>query len=502
MPLHNLSLLLLLMTVACYSGRSVGARAGSDEPQPSATPKFPSKIVGEVGESLSLESPRAGDMDGDGLDDFVVLGTLISEGGSARTLLYLFYGRTEFPAELSTADADAAFEVDQGFNGTVGDLNGDGFSDLLLTHTNSADFAFGSKERRHGIIARKSDRVSWTVGALPPPFSPELLVELSVRGVGDLNGDGLADLIVNAYASLDAGSAGGAWVVLGHPGEWQSDAWDASHATADLGLGTSGPKFDDAASPPVIWAEHAGDIDGDGRADLIALSGDGSLVFYGKREYPAHLSAAEADAKLLPRAAADAAANAPDSEPIVEEPLLAAQPLGDLDADGNDDLLVAGFAIGSQITYGRRWSGDQQIEPELAISPEQPADQYVVSAAAGDLDGDGSPELLVSVIGGISPENASSSPAGLAYVLRGTGERLRGNITLSDSDRWTPPIAALAAGGAAARSIFSPQLAGDIDGDGTQDILTSSVVDDLTGASVVYLLPSTHRARDEIMTRK
>jgi hypothetical protein len=498
MPLHKLSLFLLLMTVACYSERGVGGRDESDEPPAAAKPKFPSKIVGEVGETLSLDSPRAGDMDGDGHDDFVILGTLVSQGGSARTLLYLFYGRTEFPAELSTADADAAFAVDQGFNGTVGDLNGDGFSDLLLTHTNSADFAFGSKERRHGIIARNSARVSWTVGALPPPFSPELVVEFSVRGVGDLNGDGLADLVVKANASLnvDGESAGGAWVVLGHPGEWQSEAWDASYAAADLGLGTSGPKFDDAASPPVIWADHAGDIDGDGRADLLALIGDASSVFYGKRDFPAHLSAAEADATLLPPAAAKLAPSAPDFQSSDAEPLLAAQTLGDLDADGNDDLLVAGFAIGLQITYGRRWSGEQQIEPELAISPEQPADQFIVGAAAGDLDGDGFPDLLLGAVGGLSPENASSSPAGLAYVLRGTGKRLRGNITLSESDRWTPAIAAPASVGAAARPIFNTQLAGDIDGDGSQDILTSVVVDDLTGASLAYLLPSTPRARD------
>src|SRR4051812_45999129 len=154
MDLRRLALLPFLVTVACYSTESVGISARGDRHE-SVKPKFPSAIVGQAGEALTLESPVAGDMDGDGLDDFLVLASRTNEnGGFERTLLYLFYGRPEFPAQLSTADAQAAFELDGGFNGTAGDLNGDGYSDLVLSQFNAFNVVLGSRQRLHGLIER------------------------------------------------------------------------------------------------------------------------------------------------------------------------------------------------------------------------------------------------------------------------------------------------------------------------------------------------------------
>jgi hypothetical protein len=84
----------------------------------------------------------------------------------------------------------------------------------------------------------------------------------------------------------------------------------------------------------------------------------------------------------------------------------------------------------------------------------------------------------------------------IVYVLRGTGERLSGAVQLSEDDRWTIPVKAPNPAAPGGSGVFNLLLAGDIDGDGSQEILTNLVPDDPTGSSPVYLVPSTPRAPD------
>jgi hypothetical protein len=488
---RKLALLPLLVIVACYSTESVGVSGGRETDEPAAAKaKFPSKIVGQANESLTLASPIAGDMDGDGLADFLVVAERTSaEGEYTRPLLYLFYGKPDFPAELSTADAEAAFEIDANFNGTVGDVNGDGYSDLLLAQYSAANFIFGSKQRLHGIIERGTGGVMWTVGALPAPFSLEQLVGLMFRPVGDVNGDGCADLIVSASASVDVTGAfaNNAWVIPGHRGEWQPTAFDASGAIASVGYGE--PLYQVTLDPmkSLLDLTPVGDVDGDSRDDLIAFNANASLMFYGNRQYPAELSVAAADATLLPSPSALRAVDSFFGKPSVQ-----AGYLGDLDGDGKDDLALMGRIDVFEIAYGQRWSGESGPEPDLTFSTAP--DKRIYQAAAGDVDGDGFPELLFNVVD--VPVDDMTTPTvtvtSTMYVLRGTGERLRGEIRLSENDRWDPPVAK-----PAGESLITLVLGGDIDGDGSQEILTSSTsLGGLSENGPVYLIPSTPRAPD------
>ncbi|HET6336037.1 MAG TPA: VCBS repeat-containing protein [Polyangiales bacterium] len=488
---RKLALLPLLVTVACYSTESVGISGGRDTDEPAAPvkAKFPSKIVGQVNESLTLASPLAGDMDGDGLADFLVLADRTNQAGEyARPLLYLFYGKPGFPSELSTADAEAAFEVDSNFNGTVGDVNGDGYSDLLLAQYNAGNFVFGSKQRLHGIIERGTGGVMWTVGALPAPFSLEQLVGLTFRPVGDVNGDGCADLIVSASATVDVtgGFANNAWVIPGHRGEWQPTAFDASGAIANVGYGE--PLYQVTLDPmeSLLDLTPAGDVDGDSRDDLIAFNANGSLMFYGNRQYPAELSVAAADATLLPSPSALRAVDSFFGKPSVQ-----AGYLGDLDGDAKDDLALMGRLDIFEIAYGQRWSGESGPEPDLTISTAP--DKRIYQAAAGDVDGDGFAELLFNVVD-VPPDETMPAfqLSSSVYMLRGTGERLRGEVRLSENERWDPPV-----GKPDGESLYRLVLGGDIDGDGSQDILTTSTaLGGLSENGPVYLIPSTPRAPD------
>lgn len=82
-----------------------------------------------------------GDMDGDGIDDLLLMSNGADWDGSVGAgFVALFCGRENWPAEMTTADADAAFvgnvvQQDMGTDGwtSTGDINGDGFDDFITS---------------------------------------------------------------------------------------------------------------------------------------------------------------------------------------------------------------------------------------------------------------------------------------------------------------------------------------------------------------------------------
>ena len=96
----------------------------------------------------------------------------------------------------------------------------------------------------------------------------------SVSGAGDVNGDGFADLIVGAYRGDDGGyNAGEAYVVFGIPDDIPPRVVDLTNLAAADGFIIQGDAGDDQAGRSV---SGAGDVNGDGFADLIvgAYRGD------------------------------------------------------------------------------------------------------------------------------------------------------------------------------------------------------------------------------------
>src|SRR5262249_34666795 len=125
----------------------------------------------------------------------------MNASGSASAMqghrVYLFYGRPQWPEQISTADADAVIPaVTVVFGGAAaGDLNGDGYADLTLMREHSVQFIFGGRERLQGAID-ESVGTSWMGGDLPPPFAPGLSNSFSARTIGDVDGDGCTDIAV------------------------------------------------------------------------------------------------------------------------------------------------------------------------------------------------------------------------------------------------------------------------------------------------------------------
>lgn len=173
------------------------------------------------------------DFDGDGIDDLVV-GSIA--GGPNRTgSASVVYGRTGgFPPVLDIATLDGT--NGRSFHGTstferlgeqaanAGDVNGDGVDDLLLaapfadytgSDSGSVYIVFGSRQR--GPVELFSSAIAGRVGFRMDGFDPDGYCGQRQRPVGDINDDGIDDLVIGCnYSSGGGVHLGAAHALLGN----------------------------------------------------------------------------------------------------------------------------------------------------------------------------------------------------------------------------------------------------------------------------------------------
>ncbi len=208
-------------------------------------------------DSLGKSVSGAGDVNGDGIDDLIVGADGGDDGGTAAGEAYIVYGKTgpgdgsQFGTVMgdrrvldTTALAPAAGFIIQGDNrgdklGTsvsgAGDVNGDGLGDLVVgahegddggTRAGEAYVVYGKFDTngdgmQFGTVMGDRQVLDTTALAPADGFIIQGDMEndrlgISVSGAGDVNGDGLADLIVGAHQGEDGGNhAGEAYVIYG-----------------------------------------------------------------------------------------------------------------------------------------------------------------------------------------------------------------------------------------------------------------------------------------------
>ena len=193
----------------------------------------------------------AGDVNGDGFDDLIIGSTFVDNNGNNSGSARVHSGLDG--AVLYNFDGDSASDRFGDSVSGAGDVNGDGFDDLIVGASRDDNTGFSSGSAR--VFSGLDGSVLYNFdGDSAGDFFGE-----SVSGVGDVNGDGFDDLIVGASNDDNNGSNSGSARVLSGSDGSVLYTFDGDSAGDLFGLSVSG----------------AGDVNGDGVADFIVGAQDG-----------------------------------------------------------------------------------------------------------------------------------------------------------------------------------------------------------------------------------
>jgi hypothetical protein len=433
-----------------------------------------------------------GDVNGDGFDDLLVGAPLANAGGNNRGRAYLLFGAsTGFPADRplvslpgflinGEADDDEAAASVAG----AGDVNGDGLADLIIGAPHAA--AGGSDRGRAYIVFGKTDTTAVNLSDVAAGSGGFLLngeengdqAGYAVAGAGDVNGDGLADLIVGAQNANAGGSnRGRAYVVFGKP---DTAAIDLSAVVAGSGgFVLNGEANNDYAGFSVAGA---GDFNGDGLADLIvgAINGDGdasnhgrAYVVFGKTTTTAvdltAVTAGNGGFVLNGVAGGDQAGRAVAGAGDVNGDDLADVIVGAINADEGPSNRGRSYVVfGKATTTAVDLSTVAAGNGGFVINGEDAGDQSGRGVAgAGDVNGDGLADLLVGAINA----DAGGSNRGRAYLVFGKTTTTPVDLTAVAAGSGGFALNGEANGDQAGRAVGGN---GDINGDGLDDLIVGA----------------------------
>ena len=211
----------------------------------------------QAGAAFGFAVATAGDVNGDGYADIIVGAPEFDNGQTGEGRACVYYGS----ASSLSANANWTVTGDQGMDAfgavvsTAGDVNGDGYADIVV----GAQYYWNGqmKEGRVYLYYGSSSGPSSTADWMAEGDRAEVYFGRSVSTAGDVNGDGYSDIIVGAYG-FDNGEVdeGRAFVYHGSAA--------GLPATANWIMET------DQAGAQFGWSvSAAGDVNGDGYADVI-----------------------------------------------------------------------------------------------------------------------------------------------------------------------------------------------------------------------------------------
>ena len=362
----------------------------------------------------------------------------------------------------------------------AGDVNGDGRGDVVVgapqetargrSGSGSAYVIFGTESPTRVDLAQVGARGFRIDGAADGDR-----LGTAVGGAGDVNGDGLADVVLGA-PEADAhgrGGSGTAFVVFGRR--------ETSAAVDLAALGGAGFRIDGAAALDNAGAAvaGAGDVNGDGRADLVVgapRAGNNARPGSGS----AHVVFGGGEAAAIDLAALGGAGFRIDGAAALDNAGAAVAGAGDVNGDGRADVVVGAPQAGNNarpgsgsahVVFGRRETSEIDLAAlggaGFRIDGAAALDNAGAAVAgAGDVNGDGRADV---VVGTPQAGNNGRTGSGSAHVVFGTGQAAAIDLAaLGGAGFRIDGAAALDNAGAAVAG------AGDVNGDGRADVVVGA----------------------------
>jgi hypothetical protein len=514
------------------------ATLGADELDGETGSTFGTNIAdsGERGASVAV----GGDFDNDGIDDVLIGAPRVIVGGNATGATYLLFGDEDrFDEELELDDIAAGGlrgMVMEGFENlgqsgfsvaSAGDVNGDGIDDILIGTPQTPS---GNNSGRVYVVYGREVPYpdTFALSGLPAlgggdgstgfvinGFPAGENAGADVAGIGDINGDGIDDLLVGAPGSdRGAPNGGTSYVVFGRLGglgtEFDlNDLSTSGGGTGDEGFLLLGFENGDASGDAV---SGAGDVNGDGVDDLIIgaqsadvvgnAEGEAYLVFGRTNGFPAEVVLSSiylgggGVSGVIFRGIDDS-----------DNAGVSVARAGDVNGDGFDDLLIGAENGGpnsgnngeTYVVFGRAAFGSPLFDLDT-LATGGGVDGAVLNginandnsgrrvSGGGDINGDGFDDI---VIGAPNAEPAGGSGEGEVYVYFG-----------SPSLPQEFELGELASGDGSEGFVFFGEVAGDnvgydvatggdIDGDGFDDIVIGAPSAGVAGeVYVIYGRPT------------
>jgi hypothetical protein len=379
----------------------------------------------------------AGDVNGDGFDDVIVgasganiaSGSAYAYSGLDGSLIYQWDG--QFPLDRFGWSVS-----------TAGDVNGDGYDDIIIgaPDTDFNGSASGSAYVYSGL--NRSLIYQWDGKLADDRFGG------SVSTAGDIDGDGFADLIVGAAGTdINGSNSGSAYAYSGLDGSLIYQ-WDGQLTDDHLGGSVS----------------TAGDVDGDGFADLIV--GATATDINGSNSGSAYVYSGATGLPLYQF----------NGQNSVSRFGYCVSAAGDVNGDGYDDIIIGAWSADDNVLNSGSayvYSGDTGLLLHL-FSGQSTNDRFGYSVSgAGDVNGDGLDDLIVGANGA-----SNGFGSGSAYVYSGApnGSLIYQFDGRNASDHFGGSVSAV----------------GDVNGDGYDDIIIGADSSDASffdsGSAYIYSL--------------
>jgi len=398
---------------------------------PAATPDW-TYYAGQANARGGTAVATAGDVNGDGYDDLLVGADDYDNGQNNEGRTWLFYGAG---SKLAAAPACTIFGEQSGAlfgypAAIAGDVNGDGYDDILVSaHDYTGAFtAQGKAYLYHGGAAGPAAPPVWTKTGAGTSDS----LGEGLGAAGDVNNDGYNDVIV--------GAAGAAKAFVFHgsaTGLQAQEAWSVTMSQPGCQYGES--------------VGTAGDVNGDGYSDVIvgAFSYDVGNWDEG-RVFVYHGSASGLNTTHSWMASGTDVGRLGFGADVATA--------GDVNGDSFSDVV-----IGSETYYGYAYVYHGSVlglaaAPAWNVLDGQANAQFGHAvASAGDVNGDGFSEIIVGAYYG------GDDYEGFAQLYHGSASGLA-------------PAHAWRAEGNQSRAYYGSAVAaaGDVNGDGLSDVLVGA----------------------------